>query len=61
MGKNLYVVYLFCFRGELESVTSERNQLKDNVSKFGMDSTLLIQESEEQTRQVEQQYEKKLE
>lgn len=48
------------FRGEIESVTSERNQLKDSVSKFGVDSSILIRESEEQTRQVEQQYEKKL-
>ena len=42
-------------------MTSERNQLKESVSKFGVDSTMLIRESEEQTRQVEQQYEKKLE
>ena len=48
-------------RGEIESVTLERNRLKESVNKFGVDSSMLIRESEEQTKQVEQQYERKLE
>ena len=48
------------FRGQVDSITAENDQLKENVSKIGLDNTTLVRESEEQTRMTEQHYERKI-
>ena len=56
----LHSRHLFCFRSQIETVSAERDALKESVVKFTEEKEMLIVESEDTAQKLEKQHEAKL-
>lgn len=59
-GIYYYVILLLSCRSQVETVSAERDALKENLAKFTEEKEMLIVESEDTAQKLEKQHEAKL-